>query len=214
MGHGVHVVGPNGTAGGRVKASAITGVLAFVATLGFASAVTAQQSDSETGAPAASRGSVWWSLGGGSGSVRLDCDSCSGDRDRGVALHLGVGATAHERLDVGLEVGRWSTTEAGVSQTTNRADVRTVFRPLSGLGFNLIAGAGWSGYTAGDLDFSSVSLSAGAGWDVPVANRWRVGARVLTDLWSYGSIVSTRLGDVTSAVSISVARLELVVGRR
>jgi len=199
---------------GSMRARAVAGVLALVTALGFAPGLTAQQGGVATDSSGARPGSVWWSVGGGSGSVRIACDSCADGRDPGLVLHLGVGATAHEMLDVGLEVGRWSNDDAGVGQTSTRLDVRTVFRPLSGLGFNLIGGVGWIGYSAGELDFSSVAVSAGAGWDISIANRWRVGARVLTDLASYGSIVSTRLGDESTDVNISVARLELVLGRR
>lgn len=185
--------------------------LATIATLVFAPGLQAQQGGGGTGSSAATPGAISWSVGGGSGSTEVDCDICPDGSDSGLALHVGVRATAHEKFDVGLEVGRWSGED---SKSSTRIDARTVFRPLSGLGFNVIGGAGWIGYSAGEIDFSALTVSVGAGWDVPVTNRWRVGARVLTDLASYGTVVTTGQTGSSTVVDISVDRLEVVLTRR
>ncbi len=156
---------------------------------------------------------LWWSVGAGAGSVRLTCDICATDRDQGVTLHLGLGAHARDNLDVGLELGAWTREDGNVRETARRIDLRAILRPWAGSGFHVIGGIGWIGYSADELGYDSVALSAGAGWDFPLSGRWRVGNRVLLDAASYGSF-SNDQGVAASEVSLSIARLEVVLIRR
>lgn len=208
---------------GAATPRARTAVVALVA-LGAASAVTgwpapaaAQQPAAPEHASAMGDGAfadaLWWSIGGGGGSVRLTCDICAADRDAGLTVHLALGARAREDLDVGLELGAWTREDGNVRETARRIDLRAILRPWAGSGFHVIGGLGWIGYSADELGYDSVALSAGAGWDFPLSGRWRIGNRLLLDAASYGSF-SNDQGVAASDVSLSIARLEVVLVRR
>ena len=195
-----------------LRSATIVGLVSFVAAIGGAGGVSAQQPSATIG-PAGEQDALWWSVGAGGGSVRLTCDICAAERDAGVTLHLGLGARARENLDVGLELGAWTRKDGNVRETARRIDLRAILRPWAGSGFHVIGGLGWIGYSADELGYDSVALSAGAGWDFPLSGRWRIGNRLLLDAASYGSF-SNDQGVAASGVSLSIARLEVVLIRR
>lgn len=205
-----------GAAAPRGRA-AFVALVALVAAAGWPGAATAQQQPGPAGASAsgdrAFADALWWSIGGGGGSVRLTCDICAADRDPGLTVHLALGARAREDLDVGLELGAWTREDGNVRETAHRIDLRAILRPWAGSGFHVIGGLGWVGYSADELGYDSVALSAGAGWDFPLSGRWRIGNRLLLDAASYGSFSNDR-GVAASEVSLSIARLEVMLVRR
>jgi len=156
---------------------------------------------------------LWWSFGIGGGSVRLTCDICAADRDPGLTFQAGVGARARDDLDVGVEVGGWTREDGGVRETARRLDLRAILRPWRSSGFHVIGGVGWVGYEAGDLTYDAAALSAGLGWDFPFSGRWSIGNRLLLDAASYGRF-SNDAGVAADDVSLSIARLEVVLTRR
>lgn len=180
---------------------------------GVSTPASAQQVDRSMGDEAALGDALWWSLGAGGGSVRLTCDICAADRDAGLTFNLGLGAHARENLDVGVEVGAWTREDGNVRETARRIDLRAILRPWPESGFHVIGGLGWIGYSADELGYDSVALSAGAGWDFPLSGRWRIGNRLLLDAASYGSF-SNDQGVAADEVSLSIARLEVVLVRR
>lgn len=156
---------------------------------------------------------LWWSFGLGGGSVRLTCDICAADRDPGITFQASLGARARDDLDVGIEVGAWTRDDDGVRETARRLDLRAILRPWQNSGFHVIGGLGWVGYEAGNLTYDAAALSAGIGWEFPFAGRWQIGPRVLLDAASWGSF-SNSSGVAADDVSLSIARLEVVLTRR
>jgi hypothetical protein len=195
-----------------LRSATVAGLVAFVAAIGGSAGLSAQPTSGSTG-PSGGQDALWWSVGAGGGSVRLTCDICAADRDAGVTLHLGLGARARENLDIGLELGAWTRKDGNVRETARRIDLRAILRPWAESGFHVIGGLGWIGYSADELGYDSVALSAGAGWDFPLSGRWRIGNRLLLDAASYGSF-SNDQGVAASEVSLSIARLEVVLVRR
>jgi|GEM_PF-4907603 len=203
--------GPPG--GSALRILAVGGLLAVAGALSGATNVGAQELEPPPAGEAAFGDALWWSVGAGGGSVRLTCDICAAERDAGLTLHLGLGARAREDLDVGIEVGVWTREDGNVRETAQRVDLRAILRPWTGSGFHVIGGIGWIGYSADELGYDSVALSAGAGWDFPISGRWRIGNRLLLDAASYGSF-SNDQGVAANEVSLSIARLEVVLLRR
>ena len=132
-------------------------------------------------------GGLWWGVAAGGGSTRLTCDLCRAGRDLGPSLSASVGAWAAPGLRVGLEGGGWSHDDDGTRESVYRAGLLAQLHP-SDRGLFFHGGVGWSGYRAGDFHYDAGHLTVGAGWDLPLTDRWVVGNTVSVDAASFGSL--------------------------
>ena len=160
-------------------------------------------------------GGPWWSVSASAAGARLTCDFCDPARDLGAAVDLAMGVHVGSAARFGIAAGGWSHVQDETRESVLRAGLTGQIHPITGSGFHLIGGLGWSGYRAGDLASDVVRVSLGAGWDlpIPVGERWRVGSMVLLDAASFGGL---RGGEtpVASEVGLSVMRFGVYVRRR
>ncbi len=168
-----------------------------------------------TDAPAASAAAgsgIWWGVGLGAGAMRLTCDICAADRERGPAVNIMLGATATSSVRVAAEAGGWTYDDDGVRETLFRAGVTGYVYPLPNRGLHLLGGVNWVGYRADQLRYDSGALSVGVGWDVAIIGGWTVGNALRLEAASFGSL---RNEDATVArnVGLRLMRVEVSVKR-
>lgn len=131
---------------------------------------------------------IWYGASIGGAGARLTCDVCQTTRDVGAALSVSAGTYRNPRLRLGIELSRWSYEENEVQEQVHTLGVVAHVIPNPQRGFYLLGGAGWSGYRAGEFTYDAPRLTVGAGWDLPVTDRFVIGNVVALDAASFASL--------------------------
>lgn len=156
---------------------------------------------------------LWWGFSVSAAGVRLTCDLCETPRELGPAISASVGAYANPTLRVGLEAGWWTHEDGDVRESIYRGGLVAQLHPRPGSGLHLVAGAGWSGYRAGDFSYDAARLTLGAGWDLPLTRSWVVGNTVSLDAASFGALENDG-AVVVRSVGLSLVRIGVHVRHR
>jgi len=118
------------------------------------------------------RHGLWFLVGAGYGSARIDCDQCNANYDPGLAGTLALGTTLSEHLLVGVESDWWSRDDDGVWTGVGNVSAVGYFFPRRDLGLFLKAGAGVAGFHSTgfgpDQDQFGFGVIAGLGCEFPV----------------------------------------------
>jgi len=194
--------------GRRARAACLAWVLGAVS-LGAPSAAYAQSSASASAVPEAS--TIWFQVGLGGATARLVCDICQSARDVGPAITVALGAYASERLRIGLEAGRWTHDAQSVRENLHAFGLVAHFAPSGWQRLHWLAGAGWTGYRAGDFSYDAPRLTVGLGWDLPLTGQWVVGNIIAVDAASFAPL---RNGDVTLVRNVGLNALRITTQLR
>ncbi|MGE0158577.1 MAG: outer membrane beta-barrel protein [Gemmatimonadales bacterium] len=173
-------------------------------------------------AQAARAGGVWWSGSVAAAGARLACDVCDPTRDAGPAVEVAAGTYASPSVRVGLDGGAWTFRDDDFRETVYTVGAVTEVYPRAGSGLHVIAGLGWTGYRANDVDapddqlgfhYNALRLRVGAGWDFPLTSGWSVGNRVTLDASSLGTL-SDEGQPIATSVGLSLVRFGIYLRYR
>lgn len=173
--------------------------------------VHAQSAAAEQKQPEAS--TIWFQVALGGATARLVCDICQSDRDVGPSVAVALGAYANANLRIGLEAGRWTYDAPAVRENLHSFGLVAHVAPAGWQRLYWLAGAGWTGYRAGDFSYDAPRLTVGLGWDLPLTGQWVVGNTIAVDAASFAPL---RNGDVTVVrnVGLNVLRITTQLRRR
>jgi hypothetical protein len=134
--------------------------------------------------PRPQAGSVWLSVGVGSGSASFSCDACGSRRNNALAGVARVSVAVHRALTLGVEVSGWT---SDFSDPRGSGAARMLFTNVvaqwypAASGVFMKAGAGVASIRDA-ITFTQIgraivtthspSFVVGAGWHVSVAQRW------------------------------------------
>jgi hypothetical protein len=161
---------------------------------------------------AAVRHGVWIGAGIGSGSARLSCDICRGNRERSTSGYLRIGATLSRTVLVGVEGSAWY--DAGsIDKLLSALQGVVLLYPSPTSGFYLKAGLGVMQYSAKDNtdEASSKALSAqvGMGYELAVMR----GLSVVPFANLYGSTAADlRFNNTVANLSAKTSLIQVGVG--
>lgn len=151
-----------------------------------------ERTPARAAAPAPS--TIWFQVALGGATARLVCDICQSARDVGPAVTVALGAYSSPRLRIGLEAGRWTYDAPAVRENLHSFGLVAHFTPSGWQRLHWLAGAGWTGYRAGDFSYDAPRLTLGLGWELPLTGQWVVGNVIAVDAASFAPL---RNGDVT-----------------
>jgi hypothetical protein len=158
---------------------------------------------------------LWLSGGAGGGLLRVTCVICRTDRRAGPALHISGGTTVRPGLLLGVDVGGWTRTADDIRTLLVSGMVSARIQPDPARGLFLKAGAGVVRFSLdeGELRSTLPGIVLGAGYDVPLGERYTVSNSVGLLASSFGTLRSGD-GAVAEDVSISLLQLGISLARR
>ena len=164
---------------------------------------------------AAQDAGAWWvGVAAGSGFHSVSCDICRSGLESGVTVRAAGGRRFSDRLLGGMQVQLW-TDGADEVRTTFLAVGPTVHWYPGSLGRPqfLVGGLSYARYRATATDeepvtASSLGLTAGAGWDVPLGGRFIMTPIVTMTVTMLGELER----DGTDIASAGFTLLQLGVG--
>jgi hypothetical protein len=196
----------------RVRASVLAACV-----LSASSVLPAQSASAPTGttagaaAAATDPSTIWFQVALGGATARLVCDICQSDRDLGPAVTVALGAYSSEKLRIGLEAGRWTYDAPAVRENLHSFGLVAHFAPGGWQRLYWLAGAGWTGYRAGDFSYDAPRLTVGLGWDLPLTGQWVVGNSIAVDAASFAPL---RNGSVTVVRNVGLNALRVTTQLR
>ena len=158
---------------------------------------------------------IWYGATIGGAGVRMTCDACQASRDVGAQVTLAAGAHASPRVRVGVEIGRWSYSRGATRETVTSLGLVSHLK-LGGQprrGVFLLGGIGWSGYRAGEFAYDAARLTVGAGYDLPLLDRWVIGNVLALDAAAFSPIKNDDVVAMRN-VGMSAVRLSFQVRRQ
>lgn len=196
------------THGRRIPAACLALVLGALS-LSAPHRAGAQSAGAEQAPPEAS--TIWFQVGLGGASARLVCDICQSARDVGPAVTVALGAYSSPNVRIGLEASRWTYDAQAVRENLHSFGLVAHFAPAGWQRLHWLAGAGWTGYRAGDFSYDAPRLTVGLGWDLPLTDQWVVGNIIAVDAASFAPL---RNGDVTVVRNVGLNALRITTQLR
>jgi hypothetical protein len=151
----------------------------------------------------------------GTGSARVNCDACTGDRNGGLSGYLSGGLSVAPGVRAGAELAGWFDTTDDVSQRMSLYGASLWWNPSSTASWYLKGGIGLMRYRAatGDededpLSGSAAALQVGGGYDIRASRK----------LWftPFANMIVSSRGNLTSGNTIvteaSYSMLQLGAG--
>jgi hypothetical protein len=144
---------------------------------------------------------AWMGAGVGTGSARINCEICVGDRNGGLSGYLAGGIRLRPNLHAGAELTGWFDNTEGVSQRLLLYGASLWWHPQPAARWFLKGGIGLAKYHAGTdepdddpLTSSAAALQLGGGYDL------RAGRK----LWvtPFANLIVTSSGNLTSGNTI------------